>query len=132
VAATIFPSTGIYSLENSTPDKTPLVLVHGLISDPGDFHVLINDLAGDEEVRRRYQVWIFYYPTSFPVARCWPGKYSPIFGTVCPRRRSVTYQSSSCERAMKDHPDFLLTTGRQHLPLLFAVDKVEVRVIFSA
>ena len=63
-----FPDTGIYSLEKATPDKTPLVLVHGLISDPGDFRYLVNDLAGDEEVRRRYQVWVFYYPTSLPVA----------------------------------------------------------------
>jgi len=40
----------------------------GLISDPGDFHVSVNDLASDEEVRRRYQVWIFCYPTGLPVA----------------------------------------------------------------
>ena len=43
------------------------MLVHGLISDPGDFHVLCNDLEGNAAIRRRYQVWIFYYPTSLPV-----------------------------------------------------------------
>ncbi len=62
-----FASTGLYALETPTPDKTPLVLVHGLISDPGDFYRLENDLAGSEEVRRRYQVWVFYYPSSLPV-----------------------------------------------------------------
>jgi pimeloyl-ACP methyl ester carboxylesterase len=62
-----FPSTGLFALEKPTPGKTPLVLVHGLISDPGDFHVLYNDLEGNDEIRRRYQVWIFYYPTSLPV-----------------------------------------------------------------
>ena len=63
-----FPDTGMYALEEPTPDKTPLVLVHGLISDPGDFHVLVNDFAGDSQVRTRYQVWFFYYPTSLPLA----------------------------------------------------------------
>lgn len=63
-----FPDTGMYALEEPTPDKVPLVLVHGLISDPGDFHVLVNDFAGDSQVRTRYQVWFFYYPTSLPLA----------------------------------------------------------------
>ena len=60
-------ATGLYPLETPTTEKTPLVLVHGLISDPGDFYRLENDLADSDEVRRRYQVWVFYYPTSLPV-----------------------------------------------------------------
>lgn len=62
-----FASTGLYALETPDPNKTPLVLVHGLISDPADFHHLYNDLMGDDAVRRRFQVWVFYYPTSLPV-----------------------------------------------------------------
>ena len=62
-----FASTGLYAAEKPTPDKVPLVLVHGLISDPSDFHALHNALEADPAVRRRYQVWFFYYPTSLPV-----------------------------------------------------------------
>ncbi len=62
-----FPSTGLFPTENPTPGKTPLVLVHGLLSDPGDFHKLYARLEANAEVRRRYQVWFFYYPTSLPV-----------------------------------------------------------------
>ena len=62
-----FSSAGIYATELPTPDKTPLVLVHGLISDPTDFHDLQNRLESDPSLRRHYQVWIFYYPTSLPV-----------------------------------------------------------------
>ena len=62
-----FADAGLYSTELPTPGKVPLVFVHGLISDPTDFHFLTNRLAGDPEVRRRYQVWVFYYPTSLPV-----------------------------------------------------------------
>ena len=62
-----FADSGLYSLELPTTGKIPLVFVHGLISDPTDFHYLINRLEGDPAVRRRYQVWVFYYPTSLPV-----------------------------------------------------------------
>ena len=62
-----FASTGLYSLETPTPDKTPLVLVHGLVSDPADFYHLYNDLEANDEVRRHHQVWVFFYPTSLPV-----------------------------------------------------------------
>lgn len=62
-----FSSAGLYPTESPTTGKIPLVLVHGLVSDPGDFRELRNALAGNPDVRRRYQVWVFYYPTSLPV-----------------------------------------------------------------
>ena len=62
-----FASTGLYAAEKPTPDKVPLVMVHGLISDPSDFHSLHNALEADPAMRRRYQIWLFYYPTSLPV-----------------------------------------------------------------
>src|SRR5271156_6207453 len=48
------------------------------------------------------------------------------FGTMRPLGRPDTRQSSGCEWAIRDDPDLLLATERQHLPLLFAVDEVEV------
>ncbi len=62
-----FASAGIYASEKPTPDKIPLLLVHGLISDPSDFHDLHNALESDPLVRSHYQVWFFYYPSSLPV-----------------------------------------------------------------
>ena len=62
-----FASTGLFATQPPDAVQTPLVLVHGLISDPSDFHALQIALANDLEVRRRYQVWFFYYPSSLPV-----------------------------------------------------------------
>jgi pimeloyl-ACP methyl ester carboxylesterase len=62
-----YPSIGLYPTEPPTPGKTPVILVHGLLSDPAEFRYLRNALAGNAEVRRRYQIWLFYYPTSLPV-----------------------------------------------------------------
>ncbi len=64
---TDFSSTGLYLTAKATPDKTPVVLVHGLLSDPTDFHDLQNAFDGVPGLRRRYQVWFFYYPTSLSV-----------------------------------------------------------------
>src|SRR2546421_9665089 len=47
-------------------------------------------------------------------------------GTKRAFRRPVTRQSSGCEGTIRDHPDLLLVAERQHLPLLFAVDEVQV------
>src|SRR5215208_3053127 len=41
-------------------------------------------------------------------------------------RRPVARQSPGGERAIRNHPDLLLAAERQHLPLLFAVDQVQV------
>lgn len=62
-----FSSTGIYPAQPPSADKTPLIIVHGLISDPSDFHVLQRVLEHDPTVYKHYQVWVFYYPSSLPV-----------------------------------------------------------------
>ena len=48
------------------PDKTPLVLVHGLWSDPSIWLPLTIRIEGDPELRRAYQVWYFIYPSGEP------------------------------------------------------------------
>ena len=62
-----FASAGVYSTEQPTADKTPLILVHGLVSSPSDLHDLYVRLESDPWVRTRYQIWFFYYPSSLPV-----------------------------------------------------------------
>ena len=49
-------------------DKTPLVLVHGLLSTPGVWEPLVTQLLADPRIRDCCQIWFFYYPTGQPVA----------------------------------------------------------------
>lgn len=53
-------------MEPYDPDKTPLVLVHGLWSDPSIWLPLTNRIEGDPELQRAYQVWYFIYPSGEP------------------------------------------------------------------
>src|SRR5687767_13308879 len=48
------------------------------------------------------------------------------FGTKRAFGRPVTRQSSRCERTIWNHTDLLLAAEGEHLPLLFAVDEVQV------
>ena len=57
----------IYLLEPYDPQKTPLLMVHGLQSTPVAFAMLVNALRMDPGIRCNYQVWQFYYPSGTPV-----------------------------------------------------------------
>ncbi|MEM6792633.1 MAG: alpha/beta hydrolase [Acidobacteriota bacterium] len=58
--------SGLYLLEPFREDKIPLILVHGLQSSALTWLEMFNDLTGDAELRQRYQIWTFYYPTGLP------------------------------------------------------------------
>ncbi len=45
------------------PGKIPVVLVHGLLSDPVAWVGLANELMADPEFTRHYQIWAYRYPT---------------------------------------------------------------------
>ncbi len=62
-----FDRTGLFQLEPYDPDKIPVVLVHGLISTPGAWAQAVNQLRADPEIRKRYQFWVYLYPTGLPV-----------------------------------------------------------------
>ncbi|TWU10581.1 esterase/lipase family protein [Allorhodopirellula heiligendammensis] len=53
-------------LEPYQPGKIPLVLVHGLASDPRTWNGLINELRMTDWFNSRYQIWLFGYPTGRP------------------------------------------------------------------
>ncbi len=49
--------------------KIPLILVHGLASDPLTWTGLINELRAIDWFNQRYQVWVFGYSTGRPFLR---------------------------------------------------------------
>ena len=49
------------------PNRLTLIMIHGLASSPEAWVNLGNELLGDEEIRKTYQVWEVYYPTSPPL-----------------------------------------------------------------
>jgi pimeloyl-ACP methyl ester carboxylesterase len=57
----------IYLLDPYDPNKTPLLMVHGLQSTPVAFATLVNALRSDAGVRSQFQIWQFYYPSGTPV-----------------------------------------------------------------
>jgi pimeloyl-ACP methyl ester carboxylesterase len=48
------------------PNKIPLICVHGLMDSPATWVPMINMLRSDPEIRRRYQVWFYSYPSGYP------------------------------------------------------------------
>jgi pimeloyl-ACP methyl ester carboxylesterase len=59
--------TGLYFLQPYDPDRIPIVFVHGLFSTPFTWIETINGLQADPEIRKRYQFWVFAYPTGNPI-----------------------------------------------------------------
>lgn len=50
------------------PNRLTVIMLHGLASSPEAWINVVNELMGDEQLRRTYQVWEVYYPTNVPVA----------------------------------------------------------------
>lgn len=53
---------GIYFLEPYSPDKTPVLFIHGVNGTPRDFSTMIEHLD-----RSKYQFWFFYYPSGLEI-----------------------------------------------------------------
>ena len=59
--------TGLYFLQPYDPNRIPVVFVHGLASTPFTWMETMNGLQADPEIRKRYQFWVFAYPTGNPI-----------------------------------------------------------------
>lgn len=59
---------GIYMVQPYSPEKIPVVFVHGTSSSPTTWIEMFNWLRADRELRKRYQFWFFLYPSSSPIA----------------------------------------------------------------
>lgn len=60
---------GLYSVQKFDRRKIPLILVHGLVSDPSTWSTTLNGLVTDQDILARYQIYFFYYPTGLPIRR---------------------------------------------------------------
>lgn len=60
------PLIGLHMREPFQAGKIPIVLVHGLASDPLTWAQLENDLRAQPEIFARYQFWIYRYDTGDP------------------------------------------------------------------
>lgn len=73
---------GIYFLEPYSPAKVPVLLVHGMHGTPRDLAPFIARLD-----RKRYQPWLYYYPTGVEVDSAANG----LFGMLNKLRREYDY-----------------------------------------
>jgi pimeloyl-ACP methyl ester carboxylesterase len=53
-------------LEPYNPNKTVVLVIHGLMDTPVTWVPMFNDLRGDPDFRRNYQVWFYSYPSGYP------------------------------------------------------------------
>lgn len=58
----------IYLMQPYDPDRRIIFMLHGLASSPEAWVNLANEIMGDPEMRRHYQIWSVYYPTNAPIA----------------------------------------------------------------
>ena len=59
-------TTRIARLEPYDPNKTVVLLVHGLNSSPATWFPMLNHLRQDQMIRENYQFWFFSYPSGYP------------------------------------------------------------------
>jgi len=61
-------NSGLFFTEAFNPKRIPVIMVHGLASDPHIWQNVMNEIMADPVLRENYQLWFFLYPTGLPVA----------------------------------------------------------------
>jgi pimeloyl-ACP methyl ester carboxylesterase len=56
----------ISRLQPYDPNKTVVLVIHGLMDTPATWAPMLNRLRGYEEIRRNYQFWFYSYPSGYP------------------------------------------------------------------
>lgn len=56
----------IARLQPYDPNKTVVLVVHGLMDSPATWAPMINYLRADPQIRQRYQFWFYSYPSGYP------------------------------------------------------------------
>jgi hypothetical protein len=57
---------GIYLIEPYDPDRIPLLMIHGLRSNPSIWRDLTLAVMDNPDLHARFQVWHAFYPTGLP------------------------------------------------------------------
>lgn len=57
---------GIFAIEEISTTKTPIVMIHGLNSEPLIWRYLTLAILNNKDLHNRYQVWHAYYPSGPP------------------------------------------------------------------
>ncbi|MFT4637543.1 MAG: hypothetical protein ACI8T1_000853 [Verrucomicrobiales bacterium] len=57
---------GLTLTEPFRPDAIPVVFIHGLASNGATWDETVNGLLADQQMRERYQFWIYQYPSGYP------------------------------------------------------------------
>jgi pimeloyl-ACP methyl ester carboxylesterase len=58
---------GLIQVQPYDPDRIPVLLVHGLQNTPVAWTPMVNALWADPVIRSHYQIWVFGYPTGYPI-----------------------------------------------------------------
>ena len=53
-------------LQPYDPNKTVVLVIHGLADTPATWTPMLNTLRSDESIRRNYQFWFYSYPSGYP------------------------------------------------------------------
>ena len=61
-------ATGLLLTQPYDPDRIPVIFVHGLLSSKFIWRKTGLALLQDPEIRRRYQFWVYSYPTGNPIS----------------------------------------------------------------
>ncbi len=56
----------ISRLQPYDPEKTVVLVIHGLKDSPATWAPMINSLWADEKIRTNYQFWFYSYPSGYP------------------------------------------------------------------
>ena len=58
----------VFLMQPYDPKRRLVIMLHGLASSPEAWINVANEVLGDEQLRRNYQIWQVYYPTNAPMA----------------------------------------------------------------
>jgi pimeloyl-ACP methyl ester carboxylesterase len=59
-------NAALIRLQSYDSERIPVLMVHGLQDTPATWFLMYQQLLSDPELRKRYQFWVFCYPSGFP------------------------------------------------------------------
>ena len=85
----------ISRLQPYDPNKTVVLVIHGLMDSPATWAPMLNRLRGYDEIRRNYQFWFYSYPSGYPY---------PYSGASISRKQEALYRRAHLPAPPGDRP----------------------------